>query len=231
MTNPTRIIIAGIGPGNPELVTLDALNEARNADMILVPRSKPDVPGIAETVLTSHIDGRNFTPILFPMTKDSATRDEIIISQVESLSHEIEGKRVFFPVIGDSMLYSTGAYFLEAVRKIIPDVQTRFIPGVSAHSVASSCAGKFLAVSDDILTIIPGTASPERIATALSQTDTAAIYKPTAIRDIHSLVDPSKFRTIIRVDHAGIPGRERVIHGSQALNDISEYMSVLLLRR
>lgn len=231
MKNFTQLIIAGVGPGDFGLVTLNAINEAEISDMILVPRSKIHEKGLAEKIIAHHLPSRKFTPILFPMIRDSKQRDEIISSQLESIRAEIESSaKIFFPVIGDSVLYSTGAYLIEAVRKIIP-VEIRFIPGISAHSLAGSCAKKFLAMSDEILTIIPGTASPEKISAALEHSDSVAIYKPSAIHDIRKIIAPENFRVIIRVDFAGIPEREKIFTGESALEGIDEYLSVILLKR
>lgn len=231
MTNFTHLIIAGVGPGDSELITLKAIREAETSDMILVPRSRINERGLAEKVIAHHLKSRKLTPILFPMIRDSKRRDEIIFSQLEAIRPEIESsEKIFFPVIGDSVLYSTGAYLIEAMKKITA-VDVGFIPGISAHSLACSCAKKFLALSDEILTVIPGTASPEKISSALKVSDSIAVYKPSAIRDIKSLIDPQKFRMILRVDFAGIEGKEKIVDGESALEDVDEYLSVLLLKK
>lgn len=230
MTNFTHLIIAGVGPGDSELITLKAIREAETSDMILVPRSRINERGLAEKVIAHHLP-RKLTPILFPMIRDSKRRDEIIFSQLEAIRTEIESSsKIFFPVIGDSVLYSTGAYLIEAMKKITA-VDVGFIPGISAHSLACSCAKKFLAMSDEILTVIPGTASPEKISSALEVSDSIAVYKPSAIRDIKSLIDPQKFRMILRVDFAGIEGKEKIVDGESALEGIGEYLSVVLLKK
>ena len=230
MTNFTHLIIAGVGPGDSELITLKAIREAETSDMILVPRSRINERGLAEKVIAHHLP-RKLTPILFPMIRDSKRRDEIIFSQLEAIRPEIESsEKIFFPVIGDSVLYSTGAYLIEAMKKITA-VDVGFIPGISAHSMACSCAKKFLAMSDEILTVIPGTASPEKISSALEVSDSIAVYKPSAIRDIKSLIDPQNFGMILRVDFAGIEGKEKIVDGESALEDVDEYLSVLLLKR
>ncbi|MBQ3585783.1 MAG: precorrin-2 C(20)-methyltransferase [Synergistaceae bacterium] len=230
MTNFTHLIIAGVGPGDSELITLKAIREAETSDMILVPRSRINERGLAEKVIAHHLP-RKLTPILFPMIRDSKRRDEIIFSQLEAIRPEIESsEKIFFPVIGDSVLYSTGAYLIEAMKKITA-VDVGFIPGISAHSLACSCAKKFLALSDEILSVIPGTASPEKISSALEVSDSIAVYKPSAIRDIKSLIDPQKFRMILRVDFAGIEGKEKIVDGESALEGIGEYLSVVLLKK
>ena len=225
-----KLIIAGLGPGNTGLLTLSALNAAKCADLILVPRSAPEHKGVAEKILAHHLPDTDFQHIVFPMILDPEIRSQRILSQLTDLRTKWESVScIFFPVIGDSTLYSTAAYLLEAFEVLGVSVETQFIPGISAHSLAASCAKRFMAQGQDILTIIPGTAEPQRIRHALNACDCAAIYKPTALRNIHELAQD--FGKVIRVDFAGIPELERIIHGTEALENIHEYLSVILLWR
>ena len=224
-----NLLIAGIGPGDPELITLSALHAASSSDIIIVPRSKPEVQGLAEKVITHHLPDKKYLPLLFPMTHDAETRDSLILSQLRENMHEWEhASTIFFPVIGDSMLYSTGKYLLSAFRHLVPEIEAEFIPGISAHSLAASCAKRFLAMNDEILAIIPGTANPERIRQTLTACDCAAIYKPTALINPQELL---RGFNMIRIDYAGIPERERIIYGEDALSCIHDYLSIILLCR
>ena len=224
-----KILIAGTGPGNPELITLSAHKAALSADIIIVPRSKTSTQGLAEKVITHHFPDKKYLPLTFPMTRDSHTRDSLILSQLEAHRPDWENaSTIFFPVIGDSMLYSTGKYLLDAFRLLVPDIEAEFIPGISAHSLAASCAKKFLAMDDEILAIIPGTADSERIRRTLSACDCAAVYKPTALTNPQELF--IGFRAM-RIDYAGIPGLERITYGDQALTNIHDYLSIILLWR
>ncbi len=225
-----KLIIAGIGPGNPELITIEAISLAKNSDVIIVPRAHENSTGLAEKIISKHIHNAELIHITFPMIYDPDERDKIILSQLEASKPKWEHARnIFFPVIGDSMLFSTGAYLLDAFRKLIPDIDAEFIPGISAHSLAASCAKRFLAMADDVLCIIPGTADREKVRRALACSDAAAIYKPTALKDIRELAEG--FSNIIRVDFAGIPEREKIFAGIDALKDIHEYISIILLWR
>lgn len=230
-----KLIIAGLGPGPSELVTLAAFNEARDSDLILIPKSheNDNRQGAAEKIIFSLMPEKNLTRLFFPMISDAARRDEIIYSQLLNLKDRLENsKKIFFPVIGDSMLYSTGAYLLDSMLKIFPELEYKFLPGVSAHSLVASIAKKFLAQGDEILTIIPGTLvkNPEKILNALKFSDTVAIYKPTAIENIKKFL-PGPFRKIIRVDFAGIPEKEKIFYGAEALENINEYLSLILIWR
>ena len=125
------------------------------------------------------------------------------------------------------MLYSTGKYLLDVWRRLVPELEASFIPGVSAHSLAAAAAKRFLAMKDEIFSVIPGTADPEKVRKALASCDTAAIYKPTALKNLPELA--KDFAHIIRVDFAGIPEREKIFEGEDALHNINEYLSVILL--
>ena len=224
-----KIIIAGVGPGKADLISLAAVNAAKESDLILVPRSGNGV-GVAEKVISQNVPDKLKFEIFFPMIKDSVRRSEIIREQISKLKSQLENsKKIFFPVIGDSVLYSTGAYLIEELKKFFPELEIEFIPGISAHSLASACAKKFMAMSEEIFCVIPGTATPEKILNALKSCDSAAIYKPIALKDkkIFDFIK-NKFSEIIRVDFAGLPN-EKIFEGSEALENINEYLSIILL--
>ena len=102
-----KIIIAGLGPGNPELVTLEALNFARNSEVVFVPRSKPDTQGIAEALLSHYLPDEKFLPVYFPMINDELKRSQIIHEQlINSKSQWEHAKNIFFPVIYFSTSFS-----------------------------------------------------------------------------------------------------------------------------
>ena len=225
-----KLIIAGTGAGDGSFLTVRALDWMHKAEVIVVPRSHGLLQGMAEKIIKRRVPGRKYISITFPMTSSASRRDNAIFTQLSATRNDWEGAElIFFPVIGDAMLYSTGDYLLNAWRKIVPDIEAEFIPGVSAHSLAAACAKKFLVMRDEVFTIIPGTAKREKIKRALSASDCAAIYKPTVVKDLKELAEG--FSDFIRVDYAGIPELEEVTRGPAALDNITEYMSVILLWR
>lgn len=224
-----KIFIAGIGAGDCGLITLHAIDTARRCDVIIVPRSKINAQGTAEKIMMHYFPDKKYIPVLFPMTNDENSRRSAIHSQVEAVMSQIRDvQSIFFPVIGDAMLYSTGRYFVDAVTAVRPEADIIFIPGISAHSLAASCARRCLAINMEIFTVIPGTAETSRIKTALDACDCAAIYKPTAIQDIHELVTGFN---VVRVDYAGFPELERIYSGKEALENIHDYLSIMILWR
>ena len=228
-----KLIIAGIGFS--DLITLRALRAAESADIILVPRANLDTEGYAERFIKELVPDKRYIQIHFPMTASAKKRDAEILSELDRVSSDLEeADTIFFPVIGDAMLYSTGEYLQEAMTELFPDIETEFIAGISAHSLAASIAKRYIAMRDEILAVIPGTAPLSKILLALDGCECAAIYKPSALLDIEQLAEdlsPENFGHIVRVDYAGIPERERVISGKAALKNITDYMSIILLWR
>ncbi len=219
------------------MITLRAVKAAESSDIILVPRPHEGTEGYAESFISELVPEKKYLHIKFPMVTNPEKRRTEILSQIEAISSQLsKANTIFFPVIGDAMLYSTGEYLQEAMTQLYPELETEFIPGISAYSLAASIAKRFLVMRDEIFSVIPGTAPLSKILLALDGCDCAAIYKPSALRliDLEQLareLSPENFGHIVRVDYAGIPEREKVVYGSDALKDITDYMSIILLWR
>lgn len=228
-----RLIVAGVGPGDPGMVTAGALRALEDADLVLIPHSRDGRPSVAEGAVHAHLRDGAAVPMVFPMIRDAQGRDAALRGRLEELRPRWEGAgSVVLPVIGDSALYATGAYLYDVWKELVPDLELVLVPGVSAHSLASSCARRFLALGEDVLCIVPGTAEPGRIEAALRAADAAALYKPSALGDgLRPLVQRAgPWRETVRVDRAGLPD-ERILSGDEALAAAGEYLSVLLLWR
>lgn len=223
-----NIFVAGIGPGNYDLITLYALEHARLSNLIIAPRADINTMGISERVIMHHVKDKIIIPVHFPMIKDKTECVGVIYEQLKRHQwHDV--KNIFFPVLGDSMLYSTGDYLVSAFRKIIADINVEFIPGISAHSLAASYASRFLAMRDEVFSIVSGTSEPERIIRVIDNSDVIAIYKPRALKGLSEIARMFEFKKIIRVDNAGNPEKERIYEGLDSLEDIHEYMSIIIL--
>ena len=70
MNNFTHLIIAGVGPDDSQLITLNLFMRLEISDMILVLLSKIHEEGLAETIMAHHLHSLKYIPILFPITRD-----------------------------------------------------------------------------------------------------------------------------------------------------------------
>ncbi len=228
-----KLTVVGIGPGAPDLLTIRALNALKEADLVMAPRAREERQGVAERAVIENIGDVKILPLLFPMTNDTESRDTKLREQLEESRALWEGaENIALPVIGDSSLYATGAYLFDVWREIVPELELALVPGISAHQLAASRAGKFIAMADEVLSIIPCTGGREKIKRALEAADAAACYKPSALGGaLRGTVEScGPWRRVIRVDRAGLAD-ERITEGEAALSAAEEYLSVLLLWR
>lgn len=222
----------GVGPGDPELVTLKALRVLREADLLLEPLSAPGRTSVAGSVVRRHLEAP-LHPLVFPMSGVPEERDEALKAQLATLAPLLEGVRsVALPVIGDAALYATVGSLFDVWRSTRPDLELRLVPGLSAHSLAACSAGSFLAMGEESFLVAPASAPFDRLTEALSGADAAALYKPSALRErLPELVRATgPWARTVRVHRAGLP-EERTVSGPEATLPTEDYLSVLLLWR
>jgi precorrin-2/cobalt-factor-2 C20-methyltransferase len=226
-----KFIIAGVGPGDPDLVTVGALKALKSADLVLVPHSHAERASVAGQIVKTHLPDLKTVPLIFPMTGNAQQRDVRLREQLNAIRPQWQGAgSVVLPVIGDSTLYATGFYLYELWKEMEPSLELCLIAGISAHNFAASRAHSFLAMGEEIFSVIPGTADRDRIIEALKAANSAALYKPSALRGaLRETVEAAgPWKKTLRIDRAGLPD-ERILQGFAALEPAEEYLSILLL--
>lgn len=225
--------VVGVGPGDPELVTLKALRAIKEADVVLIPHSPRGKFSVAEHIVRANLPEVKTTPITFPMLTDANEREKFIINELNEIADTWRGANdIVLPVIGDSSLYATGSYLFDAWKKIVPDLKLSLVPGISAHQLAASRIGAFIAMGEDIFSVIPGIDDRRGIVDALRHADSAALYKPCILKDDLAAVvsEAGPWRRMVRIDRAGLAD-EKIYEGDAALTRAEEYLSILLLWR
>jgi precorrin-2/cobalt-factor-2 C20-methyltransferase len=133
-----ELIGIGVGPGDPELLTVKAVNAINNADVIMCPASKEDRPSIALSIVSSLIDKSSWK-------KNSKIMAEKVLS----------GKNVVYLTVGDPYLYSTWMYMHKEIKKNHPTMKISAIPGIVSIFTFASKVGISIAEGADKVAIIP----------------------------------------------------------------------------
>lgn len=147
----------GVGPGDPQLLTLKAVEVLEKADVIAIPKSKLDRESVAWEIAKRHCrpDVQKIE-IELPMTSDRRVLEEAWERGAEQVSRLLEkGETVAFITLGDPSLYSTYTYILEKLKGKIPAECIQTIPGIMALAAAAARVNLPLAEGDEPLLILP----------------------------------------------------------------------------
>ena len=223
----------GVGPGDPELLTVKAIKAIEAADVLIAPKTEKKDGSVALKIARPYLkEGVEIVYQVFPMVKDFAKNPEAWEeNKAEILALLNAGKNVAFLTLGDPMFYSTYIYVFRLLEH--EDVEIVTIPGVPAFAAIGSKIGRPIVEGDDILAIIPGTADRADIEKILSAVQSAVVMKVyrNAPEIVDLLAENHMAEDAVLVSRAGLDD-EKIIRdiGAQRGEPLN-YLSTILTRR
>ena len=169
----------GVGPGDPELLTIKAVRILGEVDVIFAAASTKNDYSTAYSIAKPHLkDGVEVIRLGFPMTKDE-TELEAAWAENARLVGEVlnSGRDAAFLTLGDPLTYSTYGYLQRTLLERNPDLRLRAVPGITSFHAAAARVGLVLAESKESLLITSGVADPDRLEEQLESADNAVILK------------------------------------------------------
>jgi precorrin-2 C20-methyltransferase/precorrin-3B C17-methyltransferase len=173
----------GVGPGDPELITLRAARLIQNANVVAY-HSGTAGRSIARTIADSLISENAIEELLiYPVTTGPTDHplgyygavDDFYDESAERLAKHLDaGRHVVVLAEGDPLFYSSYMYLHDRLSARFP---SEIVPGVTSLTAAATALRKPLARHEDILTVLPGTLPVSELARRLADTDAAAIMK------------------------------------------------------
>lgn len=230
------LTILGMGPGDPELITLKAARILAAAPVI-ASFAKHDRPGHARTIAAPHIapgarDMRFEYPFTTEIAADSAAYRASMTGFYNQAADAIAsvlsaGTDIALLCEGDPFFYGSAMYLFD---RLGTDHRCEIVPGVTGMSAAWTNARLPIAHGDDVLSILPGTLPEPDLTARLAASDAVVIMKVgrNLAKICRALTTAGLFERAIYVERAGMAG-ERIVRLCDLTTPTAPYFSMILV--
>ena len=148
------LTIVGVGPGDPSLLTISAVNAIKKAEVIVFPISGDDKKSFAAEIVKKYIKFKKKIPIIFPMARKGYDPDEIWTNAGDVIIKFLKKKEsVALLCLGDTSLFASSTNILRIIKNNYPEVSTKTIPGISSISAAAALSDFDLVKKEETLII------------------------------------------------------------------------------
>ena len=220
----------GVGPGDPELLTLKALRILRESDVIAIPAESKEACVAFQIALRAcpELEGKALLPVPMPMTKDPAALERSHEAAAIAIAEQLEqGRQVAFVTLGDPTVYST---YLYVHRKIVErGFETAIVSGIPSFCAAAARLNQGLAEQAQPLHILPGTYHSGN-GDAITDLRGTKVLMKTGKNMAHvrrSILESGQEAHL--VENCGMPG-EAVYHGAASFPDNPSYYSLIIVK-
>lgn len=219
----------GVGPGDPELLTLKAVRTIQSCAVVAYPANK-DGYSQARTIAADFLQGQTEIPIHLPFTKERSATLLAYDAAAEKISALLqEGKDVAILCEGDPLLFGSFIYLQERLAAY----PIKIVPGISSVMAAAAATRVPLARLDQSLRIIPATTAPHILEAALVGHDPVVILKPGKRRGmiLHMLENSGRLQDAVYIENASRP-EQRIITALSELDRTAPgpYFALLIVR-
>jgi precorrin-2/cobalt-factor-2 C20-methyltransferase len=223
-----RLLGVGVGPGDPELLTMKAVRVLTESPVIAYV-SAGGRPSMARRIAAQHLTpGQREINVALPMRPVPEMAQAAYDEGAARIGAELErGRDVAVLCEGDPFVYGSFTQLFERLGERYP---TEVVPGVTSFTAAAAAARNPLVGGTQTLMVLPATLPSDALAAHLARLDAAAILKLGRhlgkVRDV--LAELGLLERAIYVEHVSA-ARERVLPLADLAGDEAPYFSLLLL--
>jgi len=235
-SDSASLTIVGVGPGDPSLLTIAAVEAIKKAKVIVFPISDDNKKSFAAEIVKKYTKSKKNIPIIFPMARKGFDPDEIWSNAVEKIVKFIQNSEsVVLLCLGDTSLFASSSNILRIIKNNYPEIITKTIPGISSISAAAALNDFDLVKKGETLIIKECPSSNSELTTLIRESKAnktvLAIMKVgkrwNLLREILKKEDIIN-KSLIALS-VGMP--EQIIqYASQYNKDLMPYFSVILIR-
>lgn len=209
-----RLYGIGVGPGDPDFITLKAVRVLQQVDVVFTSSSSKNAYSLAVQIASPHIP--ETTPVRrleFPMCRDHGVMEQAWRENAQIVAKVLEqGKNAAFITLGDCLTYSTYGYMARHVGRIAPNAEMEAVPGITSYQAAAARLNQPLVEGEESLLVLSGVEGGSRFRQFARQAENVVFLKAYKnIADITSTLQEYGWtKNSLGVVSCGLPG-ERII--------------------
>ncbi len=225
----------GVGPGDPELLTIKAVNVLKSVDVVFAASSPKNGYSLALNTAEKMIpETTKVVKLPFPMTNDDAVLQRAWQENAEAVRGVlVQGLDAAFITIGDPLTYSTYGYLLETLAKAGCRAKAVTVPGITAYHAAAARLNKPLVESNESLVVVSGVGDPEAIRRLSDFSENIVIMK--AYRQFDDIVETveslPRTCTISAVSQIGLPDERVTPDATSIKGQKMPYLTLCVVKR
>ena len=226
----------GVGPGDPEWITVKAARLLAQCRHVCVPKSRVANESVALDIARSYLRAdAAIHELSFPMTSDETVLQlSWQRAAAEVLGILDSGVDCCFLTLGDALLYSTYIYLLRELRKLCPAVKVVTVPGITAFSAAAALTNFPVGQQKQMVTIVPASDDLGQFEAALERGGTVVLMKVGG--RLQQVLDVLEAKDLLEqavfVSHAGMAEQqvETDLRRLRGLSKEAGYLSIVLVQ-
>jgi len=220
----------GIGPGDPELITLKALRLLQAAPVVAYP-APDDGDSLARAIVAPHLPGgQTEIAIRMPMVAARFPAQEVYDRAAAEIGdHLAAGRDVAALCEGDPFFYGSFMYLFGRVAERFP---VEVVPGVSSLTACAAVLGAPLAARNDVLTVVPAPLHEAVLAARLRDVEAAAVIKVGRhLQKVRKVLQELGLADRARYVERATMGEQRILPLADMEDDTAPYFSMILIHR
>lgn len=226
----------GVGPGDPELMTVKGARLLGRARHIFVPKARTKGESIGLSIARGYFQGQaQIHELIFPMTAEAGELSRRWEESAREIARVLTaGEDACFVTLGDPLLYSTYIYLLRALRALLPGAKVVTVPGVPAFGLAAALAEFPVGEGREPVTIVPAADDLRSVRRALAGGGTLVLMKVgRRLGEVLNLLEEAGvIEDGIFVARAGMEGQrvETDLRRLRKEGPEAGYLSIILVR-
>ncbi|NCD09927.1 MAG: precorrin-2 C(20)-methyltransferase [Negativicutes bacterium] len=169
----------GVGPGDPDLLTIKAVKILEKTEYLCFPVAKADGDSVAHEIVSKAMNKDwNLVKLHMPMSLDYDLLEPKWQSAAEEIAEILKtGKDAAFITLGDTAFFSTFIYLVRKIKNILPELEIEMVPGITAPSAIAAEAVLPLVIRDEKLLIVPAIRDMEDVKEAITESENVVLFK------------------------------------------------------